>query len=255
MIAHWLTVQVILVFFVATLVRSAFGFGEALISVPLLALVMPIEEAAPTAVLVSITIAFIIVIQDWRRVHVRSAGWLVASTLLGIPLGLLLLKTLDESIVEAILGVVVVAFSVNSLVSRRSYELRNDRMAGFFGFTAGVLGGAYGMNGPPLAIYGALRRWSPEYFRATLQAYFLPASLAGMGGYWFAGLWTPAVSRFYFVSLPGVLVAIFLGRAINQRMRDQRFIFYVHLGLTVIGMVLLLRALAGWSVLRRSGGP
>ena len=39
------------------------------------------------------------------------------------------------------------------------------------------------MNGPPLVIYGALRRWSPQHFRATLQGYFLPASLAGLGGY------------------------------------------------------------------------
>jgi uncharacterized protein len=245
--AHWITAQVILVLFFATLVRSAFGFGEALIAVPLLALVMPIEVAAPTAVLVSITVALIIVIQDWRRIHVSSALWLVVPTFLGIPLGLLLLKTLPEAIVEAMLGIVVMAFSVHSLTSRRNHELKDDRLAGFFGFAAGVLGGAYGMNGPPLAIYGSLRRWSPEHFRATLQAYFLPASLAGMGGYWLGGLWTPAVNRFYLVSLPGVLVAIFLGRAINRRMHDRRFVSYVHLGLIVIGTILLIKAVAGWS--------
>jgi uncharacterized membrane protein YfcA len=200
----WISVHVIFVLFLATLVRSALGFGEALIAVPLLALVMPIEVAAPTAVLVSITVALIIVIQDWRRVHVNSALWLVIPTLLGIPLGLLLLKTLPEPAVEATLGAVVMAFSIHSLTRRRQYELKDDSLAGLFGFAAGVLGGAYGMNGPPLAMYGSLRRWSPEHFRATLQAYFLPASLAGMGGYWLGGLWTPAVNRFYLVSLPGV---------------------------------------------------
>lgn len=242
----WMTFQIVLVLFVATLVRSAFGFGEALISVPLLAFVMPIEEAAPTAVLVSITIALIVVIQDWRRVHVRSASWLVLSTLLGIPFGLLLLKALAEPVVEAILGVVVVAFSVHFLVSGRDQELKDDRWVGLFGFTAGVLGGAYGMNGPPLAMYGSLRKWSPEYFRATLQAYFLPASLVGMGGYWLTGLWTPRVNRFYFMSLPGVVVATLIGRKMNQRMKNQRFIFYIHIALAVIGGVLLLKALAAW---------
>ena len=245
--AHWITIQVILVLFLATLVRSALGFGEALIAVPLLALVMPIEVAAPTAVLVSITVALIIVIQDWRSIHANSALWLVVPTFLGIPLGLLLLKTLPERIVEAILGVIVAAFALYSLLSRRNHELKDDRLAGFFGFAAGVLGGAYGMNGPPLAIYGSLRRWSPEHFRATLQAYFLPASLAGMGGYWLGGLWTPAVNRFYLISLPGVLVAIFLGRAINRRIHNRRFISYVHLGLIVIGAILLIRAVFGWS--------
>ena len=236
------TIQLILVLFLATLVRSALGFGEALIAVPLLALVMPIEVAAPTAVLVSITVAFVIVIQDWRRIHLRSALWLVVPTFLGIPVGLFLLKALPEATVEAILGVIVMAFSVYSLASRRDHELKDDRLAGLFGFTAGVLGGAYGMNGPPLAIYGSMRRWSAEHFRATLQAYFLPASLAGMAGYWFGGLWTPAVNRFYLLSLPGVLAAIFLGRAINQRLHSRRFIYYVHVALTLIGAILLIKA-------------
>ena len=77
--------------FLATLIRSAFGFGEALVAVPLLALLIPVEEAVPLATLVSITVAAVVVAQDWRKIHVRSAGWLVLSTLFGIPLGLWLL--------------------------------------------------------------------------------------------------------------------------------------------------------------------
>jgi hypothetical protein len=107
------------------------------------------------------------------------------------------------------------------------------------------------MNGPPLAIYGALRRWSPEYFRATLQAYFLPASIAGMAGYALAGLWTPAVNRFYLVSLPGVVIAIFLGRSLNRRMHSAQFIAYVYVGLSAIGVVLLLQAISSWSKVLR----
>ena len=60
----------------------------------------------------SITVATVVVIQDWRNVHVRSAGWLVLPTLFGIPLGLLLLKTVPESIVKAILGGFIVAFAL-----------------------------------------------------------------------------------------------------------------------------------------------
>ena len=52
---------VLIVMFVATLIRSAFGFGEALLAVPLLALRIPIEVAAPLAVLVSITVADVVV--------------------------------------------------------------------------------------------------------------------------------------------------------------------------------------------------
>jgi hypothetical protein len=237
-------IPVVAILFLATLIRSAFGFGEALVAVPLLALAMPVEVAAPVAVLVSITVALIVVVQDWRHVHVRSAGALVLPTLPGIAVGLAALRFISEPVVKTALAAVIIAFSTYSLLSRTHRELKNDRWAWLFGFGAGVLGGAYGMNGPPLVIYGSLRRWSPQHFRATLQGYFLPASLVGMGGYWLAGLWTPAVNRFYLVSLPAVLVATYLGRVINRRLGARRFLLYIHGGLIAVGVVLLVQAFA-----------
>jgi uncharacterized protein len=69
---------VMAVIFLATLVRSAFGFGEALVAVPLLALLMPVEEAVPLATLVSITVAAIVVAQDWHKVHLGVTGFPLA---------------------------------------------------------------------------------------------------------------------------------------------------------------------------------
>ncbi len=242
-----LTILVVAVFFGATLLRSALGFGEALIAVPLLAFVLPVKVAAPVAVLISITVAAVVVAQDWRHVHLRSAAYLVLSTLAGIPLGLILLRSVSEPIVKGVLGVLVAGFAGYALRRRGSYELTDDRLAWLFGLSAGVLGGAYGMNGPPLVVYGALRRWSPEHFRATLQGYFLPASVMGMIGYWAAGLWTPDVSRYYLLSLPTSLVAIALGRIINRRFDARRFFVYVHAGLIASGAGLVLQALATWT--------
>jgi uncharacterized membrane protein YfcA len=232
------------VLFLASLVRSSFGFGEALVAVPLLALLIPVKTAAPVAVLASITVALIVVVQDWHKIHARSAVRLVLPTLAGVPLGLVVVKLGAEPVVKGMLAAVIILFSAYTLFAGARRELSDDRFAWLFGFAAGVLGGAYGMNGPPLVIYGSLRRWSPQHFRATLQGYFLPASLAGMWGYWAAGLWTPAVSRFYLVSLPLVIVATLMGRVINRRLGAQRFVVYVHAGLIVIGMILLTQAVA-----------
>ncbi len=236
--------QVMSVLFLATFIRSAFGFGEALVAVPLLALIMPVEVAAPVAVLVSITVAGVVVAQDWRHVHFRSAGWLFLSTLVGTPLGLLLLTAIEGKIVKAILAVVIITFSTYALISRKHATLRNDRLSWFFGLGAGILGGAFGMNGPPLVIYGSLRGWSPQHFRATLQGYFLPASMIVMCGYWLTGLWTPVVTHHYLTVLPAVVVAIFLGRAVNQRMNGHSFLLYVHIGLIAAGAMLLFQTIA-----------
>jgi uncharacterized membrane protein YfcA len=239
------TVYVLIVIFIATLIRSVFGFGEALIAVPLLALRLPVNVAAPLAVLVSITVAAVIVVQDWQKIHLRSTGWLVLPTLVGIPLGLLLLTSGNSRLVKAALAVVIMAFSGYALIGRKPPELHSDSRLWLlvFGFLAGVLGGAYGMNGPPLAIYGAMRRWSAQHFRATLQGYFLPASIIGMAGYWLAGLWVPAVTHYYLMSLPLTLAAILLGRPINRRLHGYAFLKYVHVSLVAIGAVLLVQAM------------
>jgi hypothetical protein len=90
-----------------------------------------------------------------------------------------------------------------------------------------------------------LRRWSAERFRATLQGDFLPASLVGVGGYWAAGLWVPAVTRYDITSLPVVLAATAVGRVLNRRGDGRRFHAYVHIGLVAIGGMLLIQSAWG----------
>ena len=242
-----ITVYVIAVIFVATLIRSTLGFGEALVAVPLLAMRIPVSIAAPLAVLVSVVVAAVIVAQDWRRVELRSAGGLIFSALPGIPLGVLLLTRGNEHVVKTVLGLVIISFSIYSLSNRTTFHLPNDHWGWLLscGFLSGVLGGAYGMNGPPLAVYGSLRKWSPQHFRATLQGYFLPVSLVGLMVYFALGVWRAAITRYFFFSLPAVVVAVLLGRAINHRMKGSGFFRFVYAGLIVIGGVLVVQAARG----------
>jgi uncharacterized membrane protein YfcA len=242
-----ITLYVLLILFASTLIQSAFGFGAALLAVPLLAVCVPLREAAPLVVLMSITIAGIVVAQDWKKIHLRSTGWLLLPTLAGIPVGLLLLTSSHQRAMKAALAVVILAYAVYSLTGRKPLELKRDHRAGLLacGFCAGVLGGAYGMSGPPLVIYGSMRRWPAQDFRATLQAYFLPASLLGMTGYWLAGLWIPAVTRYYLLSLPVAIPAVFLGKAVNHRLSGEAFMKYVYFGLGGISLLLLMQAIGG----------
>ena len=242
-----ITINILMVVFVATLFRSAFGFGESLVAVPLFALWIPLNEAVPLSVLLSITIAVIVVIQDWNKIHLKSAGSLILYTLIGIPLGLLLLTHVNERIVKGILGTVIALFSGYLLTGKQLKELKTDKHAWLFGcgLLAGILGGAYGINGPPLVIYGAKRRWSAQHFRATLQGYFVVASFVGMIGYWLSGLLVHAVIHYFFISLPVILPAVFAGRAINHRLHGDSFFRYVYAVLAGIGLFLLIQAISG----------
>jgi hypothetical protein len=66
-----------------------------------------------------------------------------------------------------------------------------------------------------------------------------------MVGYWLAGLWIPAVTHYYLLSLPVTLPAVLLGRVINHRLKGEAFLKYVYIGLACIGVVLLIQAVTG----------
>lgn len=240
-----ITFYVLITFFIATLVRSTFGFGESLIAVPLLILFIPIEVAVPLSVLISILIAAVVVVQDRNEIHFKSAKWLIIFAIIGLPIGLWLLIYGNENSVKLILGALIIIYSGYSLLSKNEFRLKTDNKVWLFicGFSSGILGGAYGLNGPPLVIYGNLRNWTAKNFRATLQAYFLPVSMIGMLGYWYKGLWSSAVTYYFIISLPVVIPAIFLGRYFNRQLKDGSFLKYVYIGLICIGILLVSQSL------------
>jgi uncharacterized membrane protein YfcA len=236
-------IAVLLIIVVATLVRSTFGFGDALVGMPLLALVIPLRTATPLMALVGPTIAVLMLARTWRRVDFRSTFVLIASTLAGIPFGLHALKNVREVLVDAVLAAVIILFGLYSLLRPEFHRLKSARSAPLFGFVAGVLGAATNTNGPPVVFYGALRGWPPESFRATIQGYFLltgPAILIGQGA---AGLLTRTVWRAYLYALPLIVIVVLAGLGLGRRIPAARFYRWIYGLLLAAGVGLLLKTI------------
>lgn len=186
-----------------------------------------------------------VVVQDRKQIHFRSAKWLIIFALPGIPLGLMLLAWGNEAWTKGILGLLIILYSVYALIHQSGFRLEKDNHYWLFfcGFFSGILGGAYGVNGPPLVIYGNLRNWSARHFRATLQAYFLPASIAGMIGYAVMGLWNADVTRYFLMCIPAIIPGVLLGRYFNHQLQEGAFSKFIYAGLIAIGLVLLFQSL------------
>lgn len=235
---------ILIITFCASLFRSTLGFGESLFAVPLFLLFLPLEIAVPLSVLISIVIALIIVIQDHSKIYFKSAKWLILSALPGIPIGLMILLYADENLVKVGLGILIIAYSVYALLANNnSKSQKSDTYLLFIcGFLSGVFGGAYGLNGPPLVVYGNIRKWNPQYFRATLQAYFLPVSLVGALAFYSKGLITTEVSHYFLISLFSAIPAVFLGRYLNRKLKEESFLKYAYWGLIMISMILVIHS-------------
>lgn len=242
------TIGVLAILFAAASVRTTFGFGDSLVAMPLLAVMLGVKTAAPLVALGASTLALVMLLQHWRDVRVWCAWRLVAAGAVGTPVGVLFLKGAYEPAVACVLGSVIVAFSIFSLFAPRRGEIKRQRWAFGFGLLAGVLGGAYNTNGPPLVVYGTLKRWSPDEFRATLQGYFFPAGIFIVTCHGVGGLWSREVFRLYLLSLPVLAAALVAGRILHRVVPKGRFDRCIHVLLVALGLYLIVHTLWG-------GGP
>lgn len=239
----WTTVGVVSVFVLATLIRGLLGFGNALVAMPLLALFMRQDVVTPLVAIMAMFKGTILLAQTWRSMCFRNAGRLIVGSALGTPLGLIFLKRVPESLVQFVLAAVIFSFSFYSLTRPHLLHLKTDRGAWVAGFVAGILGGAYNTNGPPVVVYGSMRRWDPERFRATLQGFFFPAGVFILTGHAWAGLWTREVFSYVLICIPVAAVTLLICRPIARRIPAGRFDKAVHVMLMVTAVVLATKAL------------
>jgi uncharacterized protein len=239
MTPEWQLTCVMAVMFFSALIRSTFGFGEALVAVPLLALLLKVETASALVAVAGICNSVILLStgRDWP--DWRGAAWLIVAVLAGIPLGVYVLTHVPEPLVKRLLAAVVITFALFSLSTRRNFRLSSDYWAIPFGVVAGVLGGAYNISGPPLVIFGTLRGWTRQQFRSTLQAVFLANSFAVLSVHYAAGLWSDEVAGFLWWTLPALFAAAPLGNWLNRRIHPEHFQRLLYGLLLVLGITLI----------------
>lgn len=232
---------IILILFMAGLMRSTFGFGDALLAMPLLLLILDLPTATPLVALVAFTLALIMLSADWRQVDARGVLPFIVATALGIPLGVLLLRQVESRWLLTGLGLLLVGFGAYRLAQPHMPQVRHPAVTLGLGLMGGLLGGAYNTQGPPVVFYGSLRGWSPGVFRASVQAYFLATYALVALSHAASSLWTGRVLWLYGLSLPALVLAVWVGRVLAERLDAKRFDRFVSVALVVLGLLLIFR--------------
>ncbi|GAB4571552.1 MAG: TSUP family transporter [Anaerolineae bacterium] len=234
------TLLVALIVFAAIFTQGFLGFGLALVSMPLLVMAVGLPVATPLVALVSVTAEVVLLLYYRAALNLRAVARLTLASLPGIPLGVWLLRGLDEHLVLGVLGVIVAGYALYGLAAPRLPELRNPRWALGLGFVAGMLGGAYNTPGPPVIIYGTCRRWSPPEFKGNLQAFFIVNSVLVAVSHYLAGNITAPVIRYFLVALPAIGLGALAGFALERRVASERFHRLVLVALVGLGLSLLM---------------
>jgi uncharacterized membrane protein YfcA len=219
-VGAWAAVAVIVA--AAGVAQGLSGFGFSLISIPLLALVVPVKAAIVGGAMLGLVQSGLIVARDHRHVDWRSAAVLVVAALAGMPIGLLVITRVRAQPLQVVIALTVLVLT--GLLWRR-VRLPTDSLTAEVGvgFTSGMLSTSTGMSGPPLVIALQARGVPPSAFRATLATVFVSGSAISFLLFWSRGLVTADALRVAGAGLPGLLLGILVGELMFRRVDHERF--------------------------------
>lgn len=230
-----------LIIFVGSLLQGLAGFGGALVSMPLILLYADPTWAAPVVVLcytINRVPALFVLRKDLMWGH---SLLLIAAAIPGALLGGLLLKSMEPGLIMKILGTVLILFSAYKVIAPEFKLLFSRIWAIPTGLLSGILGAAFGTDGPPVVVYAALKPWSKEQVIGMLQSFFVFTNFIVLGSYWVYGLLTTSVLKASGVAAPFAVVGILLALKINRRMSQRRFEVILSVVIGLMGFFLWMR--------------
>ena len=226
-------------FLVAAFVRGYSGFGFSALVVSASSLVTnPLYFVA-----VVMFCEFIMTIQQWgqvgRDVNWRKVGTLMAGAAVGVPIGLWAITGVGVDMARAIIAVYVLVMCGVLLLGWTLKKPAGDAAHVATGVISG-LANAPGMGGLPVATFFAAQGVNATVFRATLIAYFAALDLYSAPLMWWHGLVTLDTFFAVALSLPLMVLGIWLGGRHFLRTDPQdfrRFAIFLLAGLAVLGLL------------------
>ena len=172
----------------------------------------------------------------WRPVAPFILGGIV-----GVPLGTLLLTSINPEFVRTGVGVLLIAYSTYSLARPHVRPIK----AGFaiqslIGLLNGVLGGLTGLSGPIITMWCNLRGFPKDLQRAIYQPVILAAFALTAISLTVAGAITADVLRLYVYGLVSLAAGLWLGLKLYGHLDEATFRRIILVLLLLSGVVLIL---------------
>ncbi len=171
----------------------------------------------------------------------------VVGGLIGIPVGVALLRQIDPLGFKLTVGIILLIWCPTMLLLRDLPRVTGGgRWAdGIVGWVGGVMGGLGGLTGPAPTLWCALRGWGRDAQRAVFQSFNLVMQVATMAAYLATGTISGETAWLFAIVAPAMLVPTLIGARLYRRFSDVGFQRLVLLLLTASGALLVIASLIG----------
>ena len=226
----------------ASFVQRTTGFGFGIFIMTMLPFFLPTYgEATTLSGLLAITTSAVIVWRlrehvIWKRLWTILLTFIIVSTI-----AIFALKRIEDHILRQILGVALIVISIYFvLFSQKIKLLTTKKVQVGAGTLSGLMGGFFGMQGPPAVLYFIQSEPSKEHYMAMTQTYFVIGNVMMTFVRAYNGFFTTTVLTDYCFGLGGVIIGTTLGAYVFKHIPNRIFRYIVYAYIAVSGVVILL---------------
>ena len=237
-------IEIFLLSIGASFVQRTTGFGFGIFIMTMLPAIMSSHgEATTLSGILAMTTSLIIVIQKYRFIVWRRLLPILL-TFIVVSIGaIFVLKRMEYSILNILLGITLVVVSIYfSFFSKRIKVKTTLPVQITAGTLSGLMGGFFGMQGPPAVLYFVNSEKDKEHYLAVTQTYFLVGNIMMTIARAYNGFFTTAVSMGSIYGITGVVIGNLIGAWVFRHITGSllKYIIYAYIGIS--GLTFLFEA-------------
>ncbi len=230
-----------LIIFTASVVRGFTGFGLAMVAVPLLQFMMPVTDTAVFIALINFLFSLLYYRRSKKVINNQPLGVMALWTGAGVAAGTLILKYINPAFIQLGWGMLII-FIVFALYRGVDFHIRSDRTAmTLSGLLGGLLSGATGITGPPVAVILSSVKTPKEKFNAIISVFILFAVSYALVFYLITGLIRQETLLLALCSVPALLAGLYTGDRLVARISQNTFTNIVYVVLVIMGLITLFK--------------
>lgn len=226
----------------ASFIQRTTGFGFGIFIMTMLPFFLPTYgEATTLSGLLAITTSAVIAWKlrsyvTWKRLWVILFTFIIVSTI-----AIFALIRIEDRVLRQILGIALVVISIYFILFTQRIKLpTTKRVQVGAGTLSGLMGGFFGMQGPPAVLYFIQSETTKEHYMAMAQTYFLIGNIIMTIVRACNGFFTTTVLVDYIYGVSGVVIGTFVGAYVFKHIPNRifRYIVYAYIGIS--GVIILL---------------
>ena len=230
----------------ASFIQRTIGFGFGIFIMTALPFLMPsYAEAVTLSGLLSLTSATVIMFKyvkyvTWKRILPIMVAFAVFSTI-----AVVLLDRIEGPAMRITLGLMLILLSFYFSFFKDKIQKIIRPTAGWqlgAGSLSGVMGGLFGMQGPPVVLYLIASEPTKDHYMGMIQTYAVLTNVTMVISRAFNGYVTPAVGTAYLYGFGGLVIGVLAGNWAFKRIPSKIFTYIVYAYIGISGAIILFTA-------------